>query len=142
MTRKFHATETRFRSLFELCSRHPTLPDDRQEFAVVWDGNRDAAGLDAAPHDDMTSPPAHLDEPVLLTDPTDFASRKDAKSSIALRRLEVASSTVAPWLATSSSGHHAAYRSPSFSTTAVYTVVAIRILPAATEMRSAVPIRF
>jgi hypothetical protein len=27
----------------------------------------------------MTSAPAHLDEPVLLKDPTDFASRQDAK---------------------------------------------------------------
>jgi hypothetical protein len=51
--RKFHATETRCRSFFELHSRHATLPDDRQEradpeFAVVWDGNRDAAGVGVA----------------------------------------------------------------------------------------------
>lgn len=57
------------------------------------------------------------------------------------RRLEVASSTVAPWLATSSSRHSAAYRSPSFSMIAVYTVVAIPILSAATELCSAARIR-
>ena len=67
MTRESHAIETRFRSLFELRSRYPALPDDGQqradrELAVVWNGNRDAAGLGAALHDDMTSTPAHLDE--------------------------------------------------------------------------------
>ena len=38
-------------------------------------------GIDASLHDDMTSAPAHLDEPVLLKDATDFASRQDAKFS-------------------------------------------------------------
>jgi hypothetical protein len=47
----------------------------------VWDGNRDTARAGAALHDDMTSAPAHLDGPVLLKDPTDFASRQDAKST-------------------------------------------------------------
>lgn len=42
--------------------------------------------------------------------------------------VKLASSTVAPWLATSSSGHNAAYRVPSFSMIAVYTVVAIPFL--------------
>jgi hypothetical protein len=41
----------------------PTLTDDRQErvdreFAVIWDGNGDAAGVGALPHDDVTSTPA------------------------------------------------------------------------------------
>jgi hypothetical protein len=61
---------------------------------------------------------------------------------MASRRLEVASSTVAPWLATSSSGHSAAYRLPSLSMIAVYTVVAIPILPAEAEMCYATRIRF
>jgi hypothetical protein len=34
----------------------------------------------------MTSAPAHLDEPVLLKDPTDFASRQDAKPTHASLR--------------------------------------------------------
>jgi hypothetical protein len=43
MTLKYHATETRFRSLFEPRSRYPALPGDGQqradgELAVVWDG--------------------------------------------------------------------------------------------------------
>jgi hypothetical protein len=84
MTPKYDATKTRLRSLFELGSRYPALPDDGQErsdreLAVVWDGNRNVAGVGAALHDDMTSTPAHLDEPVPLKDPTDFASRQDAK---------------------------------------------------------------
>jgi hypothetical protein len=37
-----------------------------REVAVIWNGNRDAAGVGAALHADMTSAPAHLDEPVLL----------------------------------------------------------------------------
>ena len=91
MTRESHAIETRFRSLFELRSRYPALPDDGQqradrELAVVWNGNRDAAGLGAALHDDMTSTPAHLDEPVPLKNPTDFASRQDAKPTHASLR--------------------------------------------------------
>jgi hypothetical protein len=45
-----------------------------REFAMVRDGNRDAADVGAALHDDMTSAPAHLDEPVSLKDPTGFAS--------------------------------------------------------------------
>src|SRR2546426_12750275 len=84
MIRKSHGTETRFRSLFELRSRYPALPDDGQqradrELTVVRDGNRDAAGVGAALHDDMTPAPAHLNEPMLLKDPTNFASRQDAK---------------------------------------------------------------
>lgn len=55
-------------------------------FAMVWDGNRDAAGVRAALHDDMTSAPAYLDEPVLLKDPTDLASRQDAKPTHASLR--------------------------------------------------------
>lgn len=63
-----HATETRVRSFFELRSGHPTLPDDRlqrtdRELALVRNGNRDAAGADAALHDDMTSALAHLGNP-------------------------------------------------------------------------------
>jgi hypothetical protein len=50
-----------------------------RELAVVWNGNSDAAGVSAALHDDMTSAPAYLDEPVLLKDATNFASRQDAK---------------------------------------------------------------
>jgi hypothetical protein len=53
---------------------------------VVWNGNRDAAGVGAALHDDMTSAPAHLNEPVLLKDPTNFASRQDAKPTHASLR--------------------------------------------------------
>ncbi len=84
LTPKYHATETRLRSLLELHSRYPALPDDGQErtdrqLAVVWNGNRNAAAIGAALHDDVTSAPTYLDEPVLLKDPTDFASRQDAK---------------------------------------------------------------
>src|SRR5262249_61309818 len=61
------------------------------------------------------------------------ASALSRNNSIASRRLAVASSTVAPWLATSSSGHNAAYRSPSFSMIAVYKVVDIRIFQFATD---------
>lgn len=73
------ATETRFRSFFELRSRYSTLPDDRlqradREFAVIWNWNRDAASIRAALHDDMTSAPAHFDETVPLKDPIHFAS--------------------------------------------------------------------
>jgi hypothetical protein len=80
MLAMYHATETRLRSLFEFRSRCSALPDDGQERAdseltVVWNGNRDAAGVGAALHDDVTSAPAHLDEPVLLKDPTGLASR-------------------------------------------------------------------
>ena len=83
--------KTRSRSLFELRSRYPALPDDGQQradrqLAVVWNGNRDAAGLGAALHDDMASAPAHFDEPVLLKDPTNFASRQDAKPTHASLR--------------------------------------------------------
>jgi hypothetical protein len=88
---KSHATETRFKSLFELRSRYTALPDDGQqradgELAVVWDGNCDAAGVGASLHGDVTSAPPHLDESVLLKDPTDFASRQDAKPTHASLR--------------------------------------------------------
>jgi hypothetical protein len=91
MIRQFDATETRLRSLLERPPGHPALPDDGQqradgELTVVWDGNRDTTGVGATLHDDMTSAPAHLDEPVLLKDPTDFASRQDAKSTHASLR--------------------------------------------------------
>jgi hypothetical protein len=91
MNREFHATKTRLRSLFELRSRYPALSDDGQqradrELAVIWNGNRDAASADAPLHDDMTSALAHLDETVLLKDPTDFASRQDAKPTHASLR--------------------------------------------------------
>src|SRR5262249_27238733 len=45
------------------------------------------------------------------------------------RRLFVASSTVLPWLATSSSGHRATYSSPSFSMIPVYVLVRICLRP-------------
>src|SRR5437762_6557320 len=48
-----------------------------RELAMVWNGNRHAAGVGAALHDDMTSPLTYLDEPVPLKDPADFASRQD-----------------------------------------------------------------
>src|SRR5436309_433264 len=91
MIRKSHGTETRFRSLFELRSRCPAVSDDEQqlasaELAVVCDGNRDIAGVGAALHVDMTSAPTHLDEPVLLKDPIDFASRQEAKPTHASLR--------------------------------------------------------
>jgi hypothetical protein len=53
---------------------------------VVWNGNRNAAHVGAALHDDMTSAPAHLEEPVLLKDPTGLASRQDAKPTHASLR--------------------------------------------------------
>ena len=91
VTREFRATGTRFWSLFELRSRYPALPNDGQqradgELPVVWNGDRDTAGVGATLHDDMTSPPAYLDEPVLLKDPTGFASRQDAKPTHASLR--------------------------------------------------------
>jgi hypothetical protein len=69
MIPSFHARE--FRSFLELHARDPTLPDDRQErtdreLSMVWDGNRDAAGIGAALHDDVTSAPTRLDESMLL----------------------------------------------------------------------------
>ena len=64
----------------------PTEALTDRELAVVWDGNRDTAGVGAALHDDVTSAPAHFDEDVLLEDPTDFASRQDAKSTHASLR--------------------------------------------------------
>jgi hypothetical protein len=91
MIRKSHGTETRFRSLFELRPRYPTLPDDGQqrtdgELAVIWDGNRDTAGIGAALHDDVTSALAHLDEPVLLKDRQ--TSRPDRTRSLPMSRFD------------------------------------------------------
>jgi hypothetical protein len=65
------------------------LPDDRQAdrgLAVIWYRNRDAAGDGTPLHNDMTSASAHPGEPMLLKDPTDFASRQDAKSTHASLR--------------------------------------------------------
>jgi hypothetical protein len=53
---------------------------------VVWDGNRDTAGVGATLHDDMTSEAAHLEEPVLLKDPT--ASRPDRTRSLPMLRFD------------------------------------------------------
>ena len=101
LIRQFDTTETRLRSLFELRPRYPALADDGQqradrELAVVGDWHRDAAGIGAALHDDVTSALAHFDEPVLLKDSTDPASRQDAKpthaslrSSLQIHRSEV-----------------------------------------------------
>jgi hypothetical protein len=49
-------------------------------------GNRDAAGVGAALHDDVASAPADLDESVLLKNPTGLASRQDAKPTHASLR--------------------------------------------------------
>ena len=76
---------------FERRSRYPALTDDRQEradrqLAVIWNGDRDAAHVGPALHDDMTSTAADLDESVLLKDVTRLASRQDAKSTHASLR--------------------------------------------------------
>lgn len=56
------------------------------EFAVIWDGTCDAAGLGTALHHYMTSALTYFDESVPLKDPTDFASRQDAKPTHASLR--------------------------------------------------------
>jgi hypothetical protein len=53
---------------------------------VVRDGNRDGASAGSALHDDMASALSHLDEPVPLSDPINFASREDAKPTHASLR--------------------------------------------------------
>jgi hypothetical protein len=69
---------------FELRSGYPTLPNNRQKradrkLAVIWDRNGDAARVGLPLHHDVTSASADFDEAMLLENPTDLASRKDAK---------------------------------------------------------------
>jgi hypothetical protein len=111
ITRKFHGIETRFSSLFELHSRYLALPDDGQErakgqLAVGRDGNGDAAGYRSLPI--LRFDPRYEDigpKPTLeLFGIATLEEQLDSLSQVGGRL----SSTVAPWLATSSSGHSAA----------------------------------
>jgi hypothetical protein len=75
-----HATE----HASDHSSNSAERPD--RELTVIGNGNRDVASVGAPLHDDMTSAPAYLDEPVLLKDPTGVASRQDAKPTHASLR--------------------------------------------------------
>src|SRR2546426_11116671 len=126
----------------ELCPGDAALSDNRQEGAdlqlrVIGHGNCHGAVRGSVPHGDMTSTPSNFSvqrgpeaypcaasKRVMNTSPwkrwlISRGSADSRKSLTASFRLAVASSTVAPWLATSSSGHRATYRSPSFPKIAV-----------------------
>src|SRR5512146_1444955 len=78
-------------SVFELRPRYSTLSNDRQkcadrEFAVIRNRDCDAPRVGLPLHNDVTCTPAHLGEAVLLENPTDLASRQDAKPTHASLR--------------------------------------------------------
>src|SRR4030095_1229134 len=77
--------------LFEVHSGYPTLSNDRQKRAdrkltVIWNRNGNAARVGLPLHHDVTPASADFAEAMLLKNPTNLASRKDAKPTHAWLR--------------------------------------------------------